>query len=245
MKNSKNSNFPVEIENIKKRKFPDGTDESEYEKCKSWSSRRWTWEFLVRDEAFRRDCVAVLHGLKSKEEVAEHYHLKKFKYYFEDLKGESGTPKFSMGKISWLSNFDRTIEKRPIKTSIKEGQVLIRFDLKSASLDKRALKKQLDSAEMHLNRWLAEYSGIEPPAHSPYKENFIIYLRILDMLIAGKKSLECAKVLYPDMAQELEEGEREKFELQDKVGWLIRSAKKMAAETSRYLVLEQEENAAK
>ena len=245
MKVSKGTILSIEVGKIERRKFPDGTDESEYEKCRTWSPRRWTWEFLARDMNFRKDCDDVSIGLKDKEEVAKKYRLKNFKYYFEKCKGESGTPKFSMGKISWLSNLDKKIEKRPIKTSVEAGQVLIRFDLNSASLDKRALTKQLKSAEMYLNKWLSEYSEKKPPVHSPYRDNFITYLRLLDMLATGKKSLDCAKILFPDMAKKLEAGELEKFELQDKVGWLIKSAKKMATETCRYLVLEQEEQVGK
>lgn len=227
---------------------PDGTNPAQYKVKENWPNQRWAWEFLRRNNEFINACEKVKLGTEDEKlSVAKDFWLKKFKRYSEGYNKGSGKPKFSVAAISTWSNLeaDKDENLRLRKIKIGEGQVLIRFNLASAIMDKRAIAKQLDLAKEILNTKLKNYADKNKKdliAHKPQKYIFPTYLRILDLLASGKTNLDCAKVLNPSMAKELEAGRIEKFMLHDKIGDQVDAAKRMAKEGYLHLLLEKSPN---
>lgn len=222
-----------------KSRRPEGADIDRYKNIENWSYRKWTWEFLRRNEEFIAACKKV--KFRTDEEkliVARQFGLKQFKNFSESYKGASGSPKFSIGTItSWSKIKSEDIAIRLEKITLGSGEILIRYDLASAMQDTRALQNQLRSAEKLLNKRLKEYAAqreTEPDSHKPKAEPFGIYLRLLDLLATGKTQAECAYEIYPDDAPQLTPDEASSL-----VNKQIQKAKKYAREEYKYLSLKK------
>lgn len=222
------------ISSAKKR--PDGADAGRYKDLEKWSYRKWAWEFLRRNSEFIAECKRVHNGSDAKKQaVAEQFGLKKFKIYSEKYNGASGTPRFSMGAISSWTNLDcDNAEDRRVAIRLGHGQVLVRFDLAPVIQDVKALDRQLRLAEQRIKRRLAEYQKIikkEAAIHKHKAMNFGIYIRLLDLLNAGKSPLECARQVFPTKVNNA----RTDNYLRQDVKAPIDAAKKMAEEGYLYL----------
>ena len=163
---------------------PTGRDESEYADSRTWTWRRFAWEFLRRSAQFQHaaDGAIDLTAYLTKEDadrdapydpfqgvpqnVAERYGLTRFKHYSEHY--DQGTkPRFeprSLRVYSWLHSEDR---KRRVDLPVRYGEVLLRFSLlpsihSLAALDtvlllaERAIERQLRDAREKLARLARE-----------------------------------------------------------------------------------------
>lgn len=226
--------------NNAQKKRPDGLDVDQYKNLEKWSYREWAWAFLRRNKKFIDACEVVKTGSEEKKQaVAQAFGLKKFKYFAEGYKGKSGVPRFYIGSISSWTNLEPS-KQEPRQLKIKQdfGQVLIRFDLKSAIKDKKSLEKQLNLANKRLEKRLATFEAMlktKAGVHSPKAETFGRYIRILDHLAAGKSRVECAKLIYPEDAKEFDLGNRKRFEMNNLIKNPLKVAKEYANE--RYLFL--------
>lgn len=191
-----------------KQKRPDGFDVGRYRNLKNWSYRQWAWEFLRRNVDFIEACKKVSSDTdEEKMSVAQKFGLKKFKKYTESYKGVSGYPIFSTGSITSFSNLDcdkNSIRRK--KIAIKAGQVVIRFDLASATKDIRVLEKQLRMAKKKLikarDRYAEKMNDKPQILCKPKSVNFGIYLRLLDHLAGGKTPVECARLIHQNKVKE-------------------------------------------
>ena len=218
------------------KKRPDGIGAARYLNLEKWSYKKWAWEFLRRNEYFIVECKRVRNGTDAdKQAVADQFGLKKFKRYSEKYKGTSGIPRFSMGSISSWTNLDcDNAEDRRIGIRLGYGQVLVRFNLPPVIQDVKALDKQLRLAEQRIKKRLAMYEKIikkEAAVHKHKAMNFGIYIRLLDLLNAGKSPLECAKQIFPSKVLDKQ---TDNYLVQD-VKDPIEAAKKMAEEGYHYL----------
>src|SRR3989338_6346386 len=215
---------------------PDGTDVGRYRNLNKWSYRKWAWEFLRRNTSFIAECKRVRNGTEAdRQAVADQYGLKKFKMYSENYRGASGMPRFSMGSISSWTNLDcDNAEDRRIGIRLGYGQVLVRFNLPPIIQDIKALDKQLRLVELRIKKRLAKYEKIiekESALHKHKAMNFGIYIRLLDLLNAGKTPQECAELVF---SSRKEIGGRGKY-LHHIVNEPIESAMRMADEGYLYL----------
>lgn len=254
----------LESQAKRNRKRHDGTDASKYEKTNKWSHKRWAWEFLKRNVDFIADCKKYKRGTnEEKQEIAQKYGLKSFKSSSEPYaaKSVSGYPKFRIGSVSGIKNIEPNLctesknyefdfgdserssskseniySSKKVRSSLGIGQVFIRFDLESVTMDERALKKQLTSAEVILKKWLklyAENRNIKLKSHRARVDLFPKYIRILDLLHAKKTPLDCANILYPSKVKE----KCGPDEMRESVKDEINAAKDMASDGYRYLIL--------
>lgn len=227
-----------------RRKRPDGTDIVKYKNTDKWRLKRWAWEFLCRNSKFIADCKKCKLGTdEEKLEVAKRFGLKKFKYYSEFYKGESGFPLFDLGSVSYIRNFELDGGRKKVRSSLSIGQVFLRFDLESALQDKDALNAQVASAKKLLNLLLVSYAekhNKSIPATTSRKariDKFKEYIRLLDLLHAKKSPVECARYLYPAKA---EDGRHGSDDLRGAVKKPIIAANAMANNGYKYLLLKQD-----
>lgn len=189
-----------------KPKRPNGVDEDRYKGINSWSYRKWSWEFLRRNAKFIAACNRVKGGSEfEKQKVAASFGLRKFKDYRESYRSGAGIPKYEIGSIRSWSSLELNKKETVSKTiKLKSGQVLICFDLAAAIKDKRALDKQLSRASARLEKRLQEYSKITQQvikSHKAKAMNFGAYIRLLDGTNAGKKPIDCAKLVFKGRAE--------------------------------------------
>lgn len=175
----------------KKRKFPDGTNISQYRKYKTWTYRRWAWEFLCRNTNFRLACDKVSKGSKlAKSNVAKEFGLVKFKHYADVQTRSNVFPKLKDGAIYAIPNLGN--EKLEKLVRILPGQVFIRFNLKTDVDTIAAIDAQIERARRRLRKSHVEYNQIDS-AHVAEGDQgietdssvLIQYLRILDLKANG------------------------------------------------------------
>lgn len=228
--NPDNSATPTPASTWEKRKRPNGLDLNRYEGLESWSYRRWAWEFLRRNPDFIKACKSIeLEGTdEEKQEIALKFGLKKFKSYREGYESNLGTPIFSSGSISSISNLENSngsvITKR---VKISSGEILIRFDLNLAVEDKQAFEKQLRLAKLHLQKKLLTFSENHSKKIIEHKHpvnTFGIYLRLLDLRAAGKTYSACARALCNEYDQLPDHEKRASAELPGLVSKRIKRA---------------------
>ncbi|MQR00230.1 transcriptional regulator domain-containing protein [Glaciimonas soli] len=177
-----------------------GLDIKAYRGYKKWSNRRWAWEFLRRNISFQKICHEILK-IESDEKktnamkvAARKYGLKIFKHCGDHYgtQKEGNRPIFN-GISYWYKVDDGEIRKQRI--SFHKGQVVIRFDVSPALIDKKALNLQLLRAKELLQNRISEMNGITPQR----KQINIIpdeYLKFLRMLDADYNSDESQTTIY-------------------------------------------------
>lgn len=189
----------------KKKKFPDGTSLKQYGKYKTWTYRRWAWEFLCRKAEFREACDRVAGaGELAESRVAKKFGLAKFKHYADVQTRANVFPVFRDGAIKCISNLESANLEQQVR--LAPGQVLIRFKLTSEIDVQAAIEAQIERAKQRLYKLRDEYSKgctVQAPIGDGdvvAKANSLLlvqYLRILDMQINGIKTAEkIASILY-------------------------------------------------
>lgn len=176
----------------------------DYKNYERWSYRRWAWEFLRRSPEFRRACDQVKNASAPEQKaVANRFQLKKFKRYNEAYKGTSGYPIFLPATISSFTHDPSLKDDIQKKIRSRPGKVIVVFDLNAALKQERFLNKQLQSTERRLKKRLEKLRQLNnvneiAGAIKPKRSKYLIYLRILDLLAAGKSKIECAQALSKD-----------------------------------------------
>lgn len=215
----------------KKRTFPDGTKLSQYTKCKTWTNKRWAWEFLCRNQEFIIACDKVINGTdKERAAVARKFGLVKFKHYADLWSRNNVFPNFKDGAIkSWENLGNEDIEQ---SICIAPDQVIIRFKLSSKLDAVKTLYAQLKRAENTLKKRLAEYNKKFSKSSEGKEINklragsFTEYLRILDMqanrINSAKKIAEYLYQIRPNSVQEMN------------IDSLTRSVKRKISYASKY-----------
>ena len=174
----------------KKKKFPDGKSISQYGRYKTWTYKRWAWEFLCRNIKFREACDRAAESESLKSKVAKDFGLVKFKNY-KDVQTKSNVfPIFKDSAIQTFPNLGK--EKLKKLVSIYSGQVFIRFKLKTNVDSIAAIDAQLERARKYLYKLHTQYSQIEGvlaatvnPAISTDSISLVQYLQILDLKAYG------------------------------------------------------------
>jgi len=191
--------------NQKKRNFPDGTNISNYGKYKTWTYRRWAWEFLCRNHNFIKACIRLENGTESEKlQVARDFGLVKFKNYSDVQTRTNIFPTFKDGAIQVTPNLSKENLKKLV--GIFPGQVLIRYKLKADVDAIAAIEAQLQRARKSLYKLSAQFNQImEMPAAAidpgvaTDPISLVQYLRILDLRANGIDSVkEIATYLYGD-----------------------------------------------
>lgn len=191
-----------------------------YKNNQKWSPRRWAWEFLKRNLEFIELCddARNLTGdAKAAAEfaVAKKFQLKKFKDYTESY--SPNNPIFLSTSIyKWKGGSEkRKTDKTTIRVKLLPGQVVIRFQVDATLNNSRAIKVQLESAKIHLERYRddlidsakkeslqAEDGGKRKDRFNPQPAVFLRRLKIIDAKRRGLTRNEIYKKVFPDKFKE-------------------------------------------
>lgn len=188
--------------------LPDGRNSEDYLCSLDWNGHRWAWEFLRRNPLFQLKCdaIEVARTKKAINELKSEFGLVRYKHYREDY-GDAlkHRPKFVTGDVVCWPRVTEKIYKKiesSLPKGLKEGQVLIRFDLtKFASIGPGSIRAMLDSTEDFLKRaadiWVRSRS--EAVDTRRVKDDLIVLLRTLDIeRTAGETLSSLDKLLMVD-----------------------------------------------
>lgn len=193
-----------------------------YKNNQKWSPRRWAWEFLKRNPEYIELCDQARNltdDAKAAAEfaIAKKFQLKKFKDYTESYSPKN--PIFLSTSIyKWKGGSEkRKPDKTTIRVKILPGQVVIRFQVDATLNNSRAIKVQLESAKIHLERYrddLIDSAKKESPQPEDSKKKtdrfnpqpavFLRRLKIIDAKRRGLTRNEIYKKVFPDKFKELD-----------------------------------------
>lgn len=169
---------------------PTGITKDEYAGHEKWTYRRWAWEFLRRNPEFIKACKTAKEDLAKQVEVASEFGLKRFKPYTEAYGRDRRLPVFLSAAVGTWFAVDASRE-RTMSVKLREGQVLVRFNLAAGREDARAIQAQLATAEKTIRALQRKYmhaiAAQEPAASESKPKYFVRHLRLLDLL-GGKES---------------------------------------------------------
>ena len=169
---------------------PTGTTKDEYAGHEKWTYRRWAWEFLRRNPEFIKACKLAKDDLAKQVEVASEFGLKRFKPHTEAYGRDRRLPVFLSAAVGTWSAVDAS-RKRNVSVTLREGQVLVRFNLAAGREDARAIQAQLVTAEKTIRalqrKYMQAIAAEEPAASESKPMYFVRHLRLLDLL-GGKES---------------------------------------------------------
>ena len=182
---------------------PDGKSLDQYPGHEHWTKRRWAWEFLTRNESFRRACDAS-EQLSEDEKlaIAATFGLRKFKHY--KSKYGSSRPLFVTGQVRSWSNIVGEKYSADVPSNLPYGMVMVQFDLVPALTNERALEAQLLHAARRLRdrlKDLASSEGKRPLALKPKTLHFLNALRMADARASGMKRSDVARLLFPGVTR--------------------------------------------
>lgn len=134
-------------------------DSATYNGHEAWTNNRFAWEFLRRNDQFRKACDALEADTSERRRtaVARQFGLVRFKHYgepYESADEDIKRPSFRSGTVQFIG--PRRQDDEPPHPPIRalRGQFLVRFDLKFAIQDDQILRAQLEVAERGLKRRL-------------------------------------------------------------------------------------------
>ncbi|WP_144030061.1 hypothetical protein [Burkholderia sp. AU16741] len=243
----------------KRRQLPSGHEESAYKGYEKWPLHRWAWEFLCRNEEFIAACRTPARTpgeeLSTRTRIARQFHLKKFKHCDEPYQ-VGAKPAFNVIGIWRCTERQRGINCEDV--SIRQGEVLIRFNPEAALYSSNALTAQLLMAEKTLKehaRMLARLQNTRLPRNKARIGTVGERIRWLRMLDAKRHAQsaearsrgeawsqpEIYRNLFPTVAKRLG-----REELRAKFKNAFRTAEKCAQHTYLEMVLAgQIENASR
>ncbi len=147
--------------------FPTGMNIDDYPGCESWSNLKWAWEFLRRNKTFQEQCDHI-RGWPQRDtplkrsrqrNTASTFGLKKFKDYIEDFeRGQTPNPRFLSEAISFWSRVnEKSYKHQVLPSSLRDGEALVKFDIKSIMKSSKSLDAQLLAAKVALENAFKRY----------------------------------------------------------------------------------------
>lgn len=168
----------------------------------AWTPGRWAWEFLRRNDEFQKACQRDDLNKAQREQIAEKFHLVRFKDYRESYDNERPLFARSIKLFPRRSAFKKRLEQdaagaapAPIKVyAPRDNEVVITFRLEpGADVGTKVLTAQLAQARSRLEQYLAMLRKVR--SHGSGSQNLdptelFQYLRTLDLLRAGVSNSE-------------------------------------------------------
>lgn len=185
----------------RRRQRPTGdADDPAYKGAGTWTRKRWAWEFLRRNKDFIACCQRVDAGKADENEVAARFGLRKFKHAREPY--AAGPPKFTAATITTKLRAKES-DPEEYRRTLKPGEMVVVIRLEPCLRNPAALDSQLRALERSASRrlkLLARDRGVTVPAPRVTKmEDWLYYLRILDLLATGASQDDVARKIYPSM----------------------------------------------
>lgn len=142
----------------------DGENLTPYKNYKEWTYKRWAWEFLRRNENFQKACNAIgpNENEKRQQEIAEEFGLKKYKYY-KDAYKKGKTAKFISTVSAWKNTSTSEYTGPKLPKTLKQGEVLLRVNLKIAINDNYFINALVNDSERLLKKYLKELLSTKTP----------------------------------------------------------------------------------
>ncbi len=226
--------------------LPNGESEHDYERCKTWSRKRWAWEFLIRNEQFRDACEKVrliadeTEQKRTAARVSAEFGLRKFKHWASRFDDEK--PRL-VSIVTFLPSIEEFVERVKGKStevcrkrlSLSPTQVIIKFDIRPTQVARTtALNAQIKAAKKRLEKFADAFQEIEPGAQKKKQttttDQLLIYLRAYDLYLNSKDDADICLTIRG------ESRDRGTAEAKRKAGEELRSAAEKWVQTD-YLLL--------
>ncbi|WP_124590323.1 transcriptional regulator domain-containing protein [Burkholderia cepacia] len=135
----------------KNQHFPNGLDVTAYAGWESWDYRKWAWEFLRRNDAFRHACNSLpsekVARMARKRDISGTFGLRRFKHYIEAY--DEGKP----AQFRALAVSPRPINKSLAwSRELRNDEVCIVFKLRPSLFGTDALDLQMKMARRIIER---------------------------------------------------------------------------------------------
>ena len=229
--------------------------EKEYPGYHLWGNQRWAWEFLKRNQEFRKECDELNKMDQSRRIVferiiAEKYGLKKFLSY--DNKVKPGNI-FLIGTIKCWP-FDAE-EDNNIELSIQPGQFVIVFNVHKTLDGEFEFDAQINKAKKELKQYREELLLAKNKEESDlsverkndrkkktWTKNYIRHLKINDERLKEKKTTwaNIARQIFPDGIYDKDGGKLEDFEIVSKYHKMMKASLEKPKEYRSILLSDKE-----
>ena len=135
---------------------PDGMNDADYWNFENVPGAGWAWVFLRRNPEFRRRCANLANHDDPERKILERliardFGLRSFKHCDERY-GARGERRPIFNPLARWRSPESKNEVLQKTATVREGQVLLRFDVKPALIDEKSLMVQLASALKILGR---------------------------------------------------------------------------------------------
>ena len=129
---------------------PDGMNDADYKNFEKVPGAGWAWIFLRRNPEFRRRCAELancddLERRTQERLIARDFGLRRFKHCDERY-GAAGERRPIFNPLARWRSPESKDEVLKHTATLREGQVLLRFDVRPALTDEKSLMVQLASA---------------------------------------------------------------------------------------------------
>ena len=207
----------------------DPRDDSHYYRFRDLNLEEVAWEFLRRDENFRKECDEAADDAGAGQEVATKWKLFRFKHYALEFK-EVKRPRFLPTLVRYFPNL--TNQPLPRQITLLPGHAA--FVLNAGALLKyqQAEEAQVKRLLRRLKRYLRDLSALAPlkPKQLQLKEeNFAECLQLLDLRNA-KVTVSEIKALLPSIKLANQDDGARKIEATKRYYKLRLQAQKLAYE---------------
>jgi hypothetical protein len=181
----------------------DGENMAVYKGHEKWSHRRWAWEFLQRNDNFRKKCdAAESTNRRNRKEIALEFGLLNFKHYKEHyLDGDK--PRFLLStRIYRTAGTSKRYE-----ITLRPTEIMLRFDLSYAAKDQKILRAQIRRAQRIIEKNVTEIRSSKSlkALTSRFKfssKDLLLKIRVLDALIVDEKQqAEILDLIYPNLGR--------------------------------------------
>ena len=187
-----------------KKDRPNGESPEQYKGVRTWSRKRWAWEFLRRNADLLKQCSALDKDAPealSKEDIAEQFGLKRFKSAAEPYskKGKFQKPRFVAESVP---SYSRLLDEHPPRRvrALQAGEVAFILDLDAALLNAASLRKQISVLTKTAKKRLSELAELRKvakvPAHRVHENQLLSFIRILDARAAGMKRRDVFELVF-------------------------------------------------
>lgn len=207
----------------------DPRDDSHYSRFRDLNLEKVAWEFLRRNQDFRKECDGAAGNPEALQRVATKWKLYRFKHYSLDFK-EERRPRFLPTLVRYFPNLsDEPLTKQITLQPGHAGFVLnAGAFLSYQQVEEAQIKRLLRRLKRYL-RDLSAKTSIKPKQVQLKEENYAECLQLLDLLSAGA-SVDDIKMLLPSLKKNERNDPTEKIAANQRFSKLRRQATRLASE---------------
>lgn len=224
---AKESAINSEIESASTVVPLDPRDDSQYAHFRDLNLEKVAWEFLRRNQDFRKECDGAEGKPEALQHVATKWKLYRFKHYALDFKEEK-RPRFLPTLVRYFPN----LTEEPLPRSITLAPGHVGFVLNAGALlqYQQAEEAQVKRLFRRLRRYLRDLAAKRTarPKQLQLKEyNYCECLQLLDLIAANVPPNEI-KGLLPSLRRNKRSDSTEKSKANERLSKLRKQAKRLS-----------------